>query len=44
MLYNPKSNCPDELRDQELRNLYRWAFAAPDGPACEVGKIGRAHV
>ena len=37
MLYNRKSSCPDAIRDQELRNLYRLAILAPDGPAVEVG-------
>jgi predicted O-methyltransferase YrrM len=37
MLYNRKANCPDAIREQELRNLYRLATLAPDGPAVEVG-------
>lgn len=37
MLYNRKAICPDDKRDQELRNLYRFAMIAPDGPAVEVG-------
>lgn len=37
MLYNRKSNCPDDKRDQELRNLYELAVLAPDGPSVEIG-------
>lgn len=36
-LYNRKSNCPDDQRDAELRNIYRLAEMAPDGAACEIG-------
>lgn len=37
MLYNRKANCPDDKRDQELRNLYNLATIAPEGPAVGVG-------
>lgn len=37
MLYNRKRNCPDNQRDAELRQIYRLAEMAPDGPAIECG-------
>ncbi len=37
MLYNRKSNCPEDRRDIDLRFLYRLAEQAPDGVAIECG-------
>jgi hypothetical protein len=37
MLYNKKTNCPDDQRDAELRWIYHLAEIAPDGPTIECG-------
>lgn len=37
MLYNRKTNCPDDERDRELKWIYHLAEIAPDGPAVECG-------
>lgn len=40
MLYNRKSQCPDDERDAELRWIYHLAEIAPDGRAVECGVRG----
>jgi hypothetical protein len=37
MLYNRKSNCPEDKRDAELRWIFNLAEIAPDGVAVEAG-------
>jgi predicted O-methyltransferase YrrM len=37
MLYNRKSNCPDDKRDAELKWLYHLAEISPDGRSIELG-------